>query len=379
MKIQAICYNDPAIVPPVVNGARLLAGAGYRLEFLIRLSGNSQHVAYPENVRVEGVDGQGRKSQSEYIRFVQKAFQFGSPTTSIFWAHDMHGFLPAFVLARRYKRPLIYQIHELTTSNDALAIGGKLVFQFQRFFGRHADIVIVPDAGRANIIHSQLRLNALPLVVANSPLPPLRGKGELLATTLQQRGLNFEKIVFRQGSLGPGHAIEPTIRSMPMWLSENWGFVIMGRIENAYAQSLKRLAEETGVANRFVILPPVSYDDIFCYTGGADIGHAVYSPVNDNNRFSTTASNKLMEYMAAGLPLLVSDRPGLRELMATHKCGLTTDDSSPQDIAMTINKLLENSEYTRQLTEAGLDAFHSKFSYDKQFQPVLNAIQQLAK
>ena len=144
-------------MPPVVNGARLLAGAGYRLEFLIRLSGNSQHVAYPENVRVEGVDGQGRKSQSEYIRFVQKAFQFGSPTTSVFWAHDMHGFLPAFLLARRYKRPLIYQIHELTTSNDALAIGGKLVFQFQRFFGRHADIVIVPDAGRANIIHSQLR------------------------------------------------------------------------------------------------------------------------------------------------------------------------------------------------------------------------------
>lgn len=379
MKIQAVCYNDPAIVPPIINGARLLARAGYQVEFLIRLLGSSQHVTYPENVRVEGVASEGRKSQSEYMHFVQKAFQFGNQTASAFWAHDMHGFLPAFLLARRYKRPLIYQIHELTTSNDALARGGKLVFQFQRLFGRYADMIIVPDAGRAEIIHSQLRLKTLPLIVANSPLPPLRGQGELLAPVLQKKGLNFEKIVFRQGSLGSGHAIESTIRSMPMWLGENWGFVIMGRIEEAYAQSLQKLANELGVANRFVILPPVSYDDIFCYTGGADVGHALYSPVNDNNRFSTTASNKLMEYMAAGLPLLVSDRVGLRELMATYKCGLTADDGSPQDIAITINKLLENSDYIQQLKAAGLDAFHKIFSYDKQFQPVLNAMQQLTK
>ena len=33
--------------------------------------------------------------------------------------------------------------------------------------------------------------------------------------------------------------------------------------------------------------------------------------MNINHHYATTAANKIMEYLAAGLPMLVSDRPGM--------------------------------------------------------------------
>ncbi len=152
----------------------------------------------------------------------------------------------------------------------------------------------------------------------------------------------------------------------------------MGLANEDYVDYLRNLAKRHGVDERFVILPPVAYDDVASFTTGASIGHALYDPVHVNNRYITTASNKTMEYMAAGLPLLVSDRPGLRALIERYDCGLTADESDPTSIAAAVNTLLGDPLRARQMGANAARAFDEEFRYEKQFAPVLTAMTEMA-
>ena len=152
---------------------------------------------------------------------------------------------------------------------------------------------------------------------------------------------------------------------------------MVGTVAQEYLESLVHLAQDLEVGDQLAILPPVSYDEVLRLTPGADVGHALYEPVHINNVYITTASNKIMEYMAAGLPILVSDRPGLRVFVETHGCGLTADESSPESIAATVNALLGDPELARRLGAAGARAFEAEFNYERQFAPVLSAFQAL--
>jgi glycosyltransferase involved in cell wall biosynthesis len=154
---------------------------------------------------------------------------------------------------------------------------------------------------------------------------------------------------------------------------------LIGKGAPEYLERLVDLALELGVEQQLAILPAVSYDEVLRLTPGADAGHALYEPTHINNLFITTASNKLLEYMAAGLPVLVSDRPGLRAFVETHQCGLTADEGSPESIAASVNKLLGDPELARRFGAAGARAFEEEFNYERQFSPVLDAFQSLCQ
>jgi glycosyltransferase involved in cell wall biosynthesis len=289
----------------------------------------------------------------------------------------MHGFLAARLLATLRRKPLIYHCHDFVEGKARLSVGARVVRAFERRFARTADAVIAPDADRAAVMARELRLTRPPFVVANAPLRRPSGSGEPLRRALLERGLDLEAIVLRQGVLGPGHGIDATLRSVPHWAGERWGFVLMGFGEQRYLDELTALARSLGVEKQFAILPPVAYDEVAAYTVGADVGHALYDPVNVNHRFMGTASNKIMEYMAAGLPVLVSDTDSFRRLVQRYRCGLAVDEMSPPSIADAVNSLLGNPEQQRAMGEAGARAFEQVFCYERQFAPVLETINAL--
>jgi glycosyltransferase involved in cell wall biosynthesis len=131
------------------------------------------------------------------------------------------------------------------------------------------------------------------------------------------------------------------------------------------------------VERQFAILPPVIYDEVKHFTPGASIGHGLYKPVHINHTYISTASNKIMEYMAAGLPLLVSDRPGLRQMIETYHCGMVADETDPASIAAAINTLLNNPHQAQAMGDAARRAFEAEFCYERQFAPMGEAFQRL--
>lgn len=368
--IQAVFYNDPDVYPPIVNSARLLAGEGFTLDLFCRDSGERWGVAYPPAVRLHRIDARGHGSWREYLAFVRQVLRRGG-RAGVFVGHDMHGFLAARLLAARYRRPLVYHCHDFVARARDLAPGGRVVKAFEQGFARTADLVIVPDAARGAVVARALRLRRPPLIVANAPIARPAAGGEALARALAARGQHFARVLFRQGRIGVGHAIEATVRSIPHWPRRDWGFVVMGPGDPAYLAHLAGLARALGVERQFAILPPVGYDEVAQFTAGADAGHALYDPIHINNVHITTASNKIMEYMAAGLPLLVADSPAMIALVANYGCGVTADQRSPEGIAVAVSALLGDRDLARRMGAAGAREFDASLSYERQFAPAL--------
>ncbi len=376
-RLQAFFYGNPDQYPPIINSARLLAQAGFALDIFCRWDDAQWGAGYPDTVRIHHIKTETGSSWREYLSFVGKVLRRRDSDVAALIGHDMHGLLPARLLGSRFRRPVIYHCHDFTDKSRALTLGSRLVRKFEQHFARSADLVIVPDADRGQVMAGALRLKREPLVVANAPLNrPSVVSGSLRdAMTLNNR--YFTKIVFRQGRIGAGHAIEATLHSLPYWLNQNWGFVVMGTGEASYVEKLNQLARTIGVERQFLVLPPVGYDLVQEFTPDANIGHALYDPIHINNEFIATASNKIMEYMEAGLPLLLSDTPPLNKLLSRYRCGLSVNEKSPTSIAAAVRTLLGDQEKARQMGAAARQAFEQEFCYERQFAPVLESIRSL--
>jgi hypothetical protein len=94
----------------------------------------------------------------------------------------------------------------------------------------------------------------------------------------------------------------------------------------------------------------------------ADIGIATLHPTD---AYVQVLPTKLFEYMASGLPVIVSDFPVWRKFIEEHDCGVCVDPTSPVAIGRAIGRLIENPEERRRLGANGRRASLS-FSWEEE-------------
>ncbi len=375
--VVAIFYNNPDYYPPIINELRMFASRRWPVRLIARKYGERWAVDYPNEADIRRVASWRGGSWGEYLGFLLSAARLATTHPSIFVGHDAHGFLAARVLSFLWRRPVVYRCHDFIDDRITIGRGARLVHSFEKRFARTADLVIVPDRDRGAVIQRELNLRRAPLVVANAPLRRPGQSGGALHAALARQNRWYERVVLRQGRIGPGHAIEATVRSMPLWARRDWGLVLLGFADAGYVRTIMELAEAVGVANQLAVLPPVRYDDVALYTAGADVGHALYDPVHINHTHYATASNKIMEYMAASVPLLVSGTPELRALVADYGCGMVADEACPHSIAAAVNALLADRAVAAEMGRAGAKAFEEVFCFERQSGPALDAIGEL--
>lgn len=366
----------------MLRGAFVLDSAGFSQEILSMdwVSQNFPNimVKYPPSTKVIRLQLDGQKTWRRYLSFISRILSKGRPDAAFFIGYDMYGLLPAKLLARRYKRPLIYHCHDFVEKRRQLSPSNRIVKLLEQRISVAADLVIVPDRERAEFMAAELGLKRQPLVAANAALEQPPPSINLLRTILKRSGKSFEHILFRQGHIGEGHGLEQTIRSIPCWTTPNVGFVIIGPGDEEYKQSLRNRAEQLGVGNQFEILPPVTPSELMSYTVDASIGHALYEPLHVNNRFITAASNKTMEYMAARLPILLSDTAGNRAIIAKYENGIVVDVTNPLQIAQGVDFILGDPERRERMAQGSNRAFHEEYNYARQYMPVVERFQQLS-
>jgi len=74
--------------------------------------------------------------------------------------------------------------------------------------------------------------------------------------------------------------------------------------------------------------------------------------------------NKLFEYMAAGLPVVVSNFPAWRKIVQGHGCGLVVDPLSPSSIAEAVEYLLNHPAEAEQMGGRGRHAIRNEFNWE---------------
>jgi glycosyltransferase involved in cell wall biosynthesis len=75
---------------------------------------------------------------------------------------------------------------------------------------------------------------------------------------------------------------------------------------------------------------------------------------------------KLFEYMAAGLPVIASDFPILKDIVERHHCGICVNPKDPIAIAAAIDYLLSNPGEAAEMGQRGRRAVEQDYSWNSQ-------------
>ena len=238
---------------------------------------------------------------------------------------DQGGVIAAAGLAARKRCPFVYHSLELTLREQVHGARGRLVRAIESTCARRARIVVTQDRGRAALLVRDLRLPANRImIVPNAPLGPYSGaRSNYLRTKF---GLPPRtRVVLLSGSLIREHLALEVIESVGDW-PEGFVLAVHGwapqpEYKAAILKAAARWPERVYVS--FDVLPVELVDDLY---SSADIGLAVYRPIDRNFVYIGAAAGKVFGFMRVGTPTIASDLPGMREIVLATGSGAVVRD-----------------------------------------------------
>jgi len=248
-------------------------------------------------------------------------------------ANDIATLIPGYVAARLSGAKLVYDTHEYAVGVPyRKAVWAWLAATIERLLIGRCDAVITVSDGIAERLQERYGLRERPTVVRNVPDLPPPGEAPDLR---DQMGIGDSPLVLHQGAVAEGRGADNLVRALPSMDSAH--LLFMGA-DGAYADQLRRLADGLGVASRTHFHPPVALARLLSYTHQADVGVSLLADSCENHRLALP--NKLFEYLAADLPVVVSDLPEMRRLVTERGVGWVTDSGDPADIARVLGEAL---------------------------------------
>lgn len=156
--------------------------------------------------------------------------------------------------------------------------------------------------------------------------------------------LEGKRVLAFTGRLVPHKGVDVILESLPM-LPADVVLLIIGagpRLPNLIGD-----ARRLGVKDRVRFCPSVSNDDLPRYLALADL--FVFPSQNRLEGFGLVVA----EAMAAGLPVIIADMPGVREVIEPGKEGLLTEPLLAADLAAKVETLLDDPALARRMGAAG--------------------------
>lgn len=138
-------------------------------------------------------------------------------------------------------------------------------------------------------------------------------------------------------------------------------------------QKAASLGLDAGVVRRSGWLPA---QDAWRRIAPCRVGLAV---LQDRPNFRDSLPTKILEYMALGLPVVVSDFPLYRQIVESAGCGLCVDAADPQAIAAALARLLTNPAEAAALGRRGREAVLARYRWDVESRKLLTLYERLLR
>ena len=371
------------------GGAPRAAGTGGRKGAPAQLVRRA--VDGPARALVDGpgralVDGPGRLLQA--LRYQVVARRWADEVARIappadVWQADGLVTLPVCLRLRdRRGGRVLYDSLEIHVESGAFArLPGawrRLLGRRERAWARSADAVTTVSRPYADVLARRLGLR--PAIVMNCPpAPPDPAPGQAGGPPRPRRFheiLSLDpaaRVVLYHGYLFPHRGIERLFEAIPFVPGAH--LVVMGfgpRFE-AYRELAAGLPE----AGRAHVVPGVAPEALQEWVASADVAAMPIEGNTLNHRLTTP--NKLFEALAAGVPVVASDLPGMAGILRETGAGVTCRPDDPADIARAIRSILEAPPDRRAAwSAAALAAARTTYSWERQADTYLGVVRSLA-
>ena len=252
-------------------------------------------------------------------------------------AHDVNTLPTAWLAAKLSGAKMVYDAHEISTSREGYSKVRKLVGWIERTLMPRVQGTITTTEARAKYFARAYGV-ARPVVLQNRPREQQAMRSDRIRTELEldQRW----PIILYQGGVQQGRGLERLARVAADVPNAYFVFIGGGRLDG----SLRRIVEELQLEQRVRFIPTVALAELPSYTASADIG---VQPIENTclNHY-TTDSNKLFEYVQAGLPVVASDLPEIRRVVREHDLGVLVPEGDSVALAAALRDLV-GDEYKR--------------------------------
>jgi glycosyltransferase involved in cell wall biosynthesis len=294
----------------------------------------------------------------------------------IYHFHDPELLLPAGLIKLLTKRPIIYDVHE-NYPQDILTkewIPGplrRLVSSIFRVFEdtavRGVDGVVVVNR------HLEGRFGGKARVVRVANYSRLDRSVDSKRDT-DRREAGARPYFVYAGRISDDRGLHQCLRALESLGEEGAEILCAGRIGHVANEELRALLEHGHTDVPFKYLGLLPYEAIPPLCEGALAGLLCFQPT-PNNVLGTP--NKLFEYMSAGIPVIASDFPFIREVVAEADCGLLVQPDDIRQIAVAMAHLLHHPHDAARMGENGLRAARERYNWQVEEKKLLSLYETL--
>lgn len=369
-------YSIPEAYPPTLNAVAVLSKHFDRIYILSRNITRDEWV-FPPNVQVLNTGEKISIRESERKGLAWKAWSFVLYTLNMFWLcinqqpnlvllYDPIPFF-AFNSIKKllFSKPLIwYHNHDVLDPKLLPRFNiAKLAWQNEQKSFSELDYFSLPSEERR----------------AYFPMSDFKGKyffiPNLPALSFYQKFRQDRNIqnsnpirIIYQGHIGKGHGLEGIIEYiLPAEIEgKNFVLVLKGIISDDYKQALAALALQHGVSAKLEFQGFGAYQDLPLLTSGCHIGIGIHSGQDIMNKTLATASNKIYEYIALGLPVLLFDSPHYRSHFEQYPWASLTNLTEDSLVSIFAH-IIQNYQ---SLSNRALSDFDTHFNFERNFKAV---------
>lgn len=267
------------------------------------------------------------------LRMILKGF---SKKYDIYHSNDLNTLPQGYICAKwRFKKKiLVYDSHEVQTSRTGYdsPIYGKM----ENFFIKRIDTMIVENHTRAK--YNEELYGFYPHVVHNYPFKQTVNNNDKVDLHGMLGLPKDEKILLYQGGIQAGRGLDKLIKAAPLFKDGTLVLIGDGRIK----PDLEKMVDEMKLHHKVRFIPKVPLSDLPKYTRNAYLGFQVLNNINFNHY--SASSNKLFEYMMAGVPVVACSFPEIKRVVEGEKIGVCIDSHDYKSIAEGVNYLLDNPD-----------------------------------
>jgi glycosyltransferase involved in cell wall biosynthesis len=276
----------------------------------------------------------------------------------------------ALSIGKRDGIPVVYDARDIHLEARNLARMGRparwLLGRTERRWAEAATRVISVNDAYADVLASRWPIER-PLVVMNCsyrytpPTPRQRRFHEALGLP------DHQKVVLYHGGLFPWRGIEQlieAIREVP-----DATLVLMGY--GVLEPTLRAQEADPSLAGKVRVMDAVPPAELHDWVAAADV---VAMPIQgDTLNHRLTTPNKLFEAMAAGVPAVVSDLPGMSAIVIDAESGILVDPTDIPAITAAIRRIVSlPAEEWQAWRERCIAAAHDRYNWETQVDRLLD-------
>ena len=378
-KILYIQYTNPAGYPPLEHSSRILANEGWDVVFLGTGAKGAHSLKFPEHPKIAVFQipfcEAGWRQKLHYFRYCLWVLIWVVRwQPQWIYASDILVCPIAYFLTFIPNTQVIYHEHD-SPSPIANNVFMGWCLKARSLLANRSKFCILPNQARIDQFISETKTSKPVFCVWNCP--------RLEEISSQRSDYKDRESIWLlyHGSIVPARlplSVIKALESLPDIIKLRIiGYETVGTI--GYIKEIKALSTHLGVGERLEIIDAMPRHELLRWAGESDIGLALMPVGSDDTNLvaMTGASNKVFDYLACGLPLIVSNLPDWGKMYVETGYGLACNPEDVDSIVNVVQWFLKNPEEMRAMGDQGRQKILDDWNYESQFKLVENQLTSL--